>query len=288
LAEKDKIQRTLESYNDVFADIVNVLLFGGKETVHENDLTDAQPFSYYKMEGKKIHSQERDVSKFWNNGQIRLSVIGFENQMKVEKDMPLRVISYDGAAYRSQLIKKEKESYYPVITLILYFGSKEHWKNNRSLKEVLPVPTELEPFVSDYKINVFELAWLTDKQISMFKSDFRDVVQFLKCQRTGKKFTGSEKKLQHAMEILDLLRVMSNNDSNLVSTIEDLREESIEGGIGMCDVVQYWVDKGSQQKAVEDAINCLKEGDSPEKVARCIGLPLKKVQELQKAVPVKA
>ena len=46
MAEKDKVQKTLESYNDVFADIVNVLLFNGKQVVNENDLTDAQTFSY--------------------------------------------------------------------------------------------------------------------------------------------------------------------------------------------------------------------------------------------------
>ena len=42
------------------------------------------------------------------------------------------------------------------------------------------------------------------------------------------------------------------------------------------------------QKAVEDAINFLTEGDSPEKVARCIHLPLEKVLELQKSINVKA
>ena len=45
MAEKDKVQRTLESYNDVFADIMNVLLFEGREVVKEDELTDAQPFS---------------------------------------------------------------------------------------------------------------------------------------------------------------------------------------------------------------------------------------------------
>lgn len=47
-------------------------------------------------------------------------------------------------------------------------------------------------------------------------------------------------------------------------------------------------DKGVEQKSIEDAKNCLAEGDSPEKVARCIGLPLEKVLELQKQIPVKA
>ena len=37
---------------------------------------------------------------------------------------------------------------------------------------------------------------------------------------------------------------------------------------------------GKQEKAIEDARNLLAEGDSPEKVARCIGLPLEEVQKL--------
>lgn len=43
---------------------------------------------------------------------------------------------------------------------------------------------------------------------------------------------------------------------------------------------------GVQHKAEEDAINFLKEGDSPEKISRCIGIPLEKVLELQKQITV--
>ena len=57
-------EKTLESYNDVFADIVNGLLFEGKKIIKEDTLTDAQPFSMYKMDGK-LHEQERDVAKYW-------------------------------------------------------------------------------------------------------------------------------------------------------------------------------------------------------------------------------
>ena len=48
------------------------------------------------------------------------------------------------------------------------------------------------------------------------------------------------------------------------------------------------IEIGKEDKATEAAINCLMEGDSPEKVSRCIGLPLEKVLELQKQIPVKA
>ncbi len=43
MGQKDIIQKTLESYNDVFADIVNVLVFNGKNIVKESDLEDESP-----------------------------------------------------------------------------------------------------------------------------------------------------------------------------------------------------------------------------------------------------
>lgn len=46
--------------------------------------------------------------------------------------------------------------------------------------------------------------------------------------------------------------------------------------------------KGKQEKALEDAENFLKEGITVETVARCTGLPLKQIQELQKKILVNA
>ena len=59
---KDITQKTLERYNDVFADIINVLLFNGENVVLEDSLIDAIPMSTLKMEGK-IKSQYRDIAK---------------------------------------------------------------------------------------------------------------------------------------------------------------------------------------------------------------------------------
>ena len=46
--------------------------------------------------------------------------------------------------------------------------------------------------------------------------------------------------------------------------------------------------EGAQQKAEEDGIALLKEGDSPEKISRCLQLPLEKVLELQNSILVNA
>ena len=62
MAEKDIMEKTLESHGDVFADIINVLLFRGERIIHEEDLEEKAPRSVYKTDGK-IHETERDVVK---------------------------------------------------------------------------------------------------------------------------------------------------------------------------------------------------------------------------------
>ncbi len=106
MSAKDIMEKTLEGYNDVFADIMNVLLFQGERIVQVEDLSDALPRSYYKVSGE-VREQERDVAKYWRKHQIRIATLGIENQTEEDADMPLRVLGYDGAAYRDQ-IKKGK------------------------------------------------------------------------------------------------------------------------------------------------------------------------------------
>ena len=43
MPERDVTEKYLESYNDVFADIVNVLLFNGQRRVLPDDLRDTRP-----------------------------------------------------------------------------------------------------------------------------------------------------------------------------------------------------------------------------------------------------
>ena len=47
MAGKDLAEKTLLSYNDVFADIVNAIIFDGDDVVKEKDLSDAQTDSMY-------------------------------------------------------------------------------------------------------------------------------------------------------------------------------------------------------------------------------------------------
>nr|WP_289766721.1 hypothetical protein [uncultured Acetatifactor sp.] len=146
MAEKDMAEKTLEAYDDVFADIINVLLFQGRQFVKEDELEEESLASSYKADGR-LHAQERDVAKYWRKGLVRIALYGLENQTAIDGDMPLRLFSYDGAAYRAQLLTdremKEKTGRtaprYPVVTLVLYFGYDRHWKRPKTLFESLRV-----------------------------------------------------------------------------------------------------------------------------------------------------
>ena len=228
---KDITQKMLERYNDVFADIVNVLLFNGKRIVDEDALIDTPADSALKIDGE-IHSQDRDVAKYWKNSQINIALFGLENQTVPDKLMPMRVIGYDGAEYKKQVLEENRyKKKYPVITLVLYMGYEKNWKYSNSLLDLLEVDENLKPYVSDYKINVFEIAFLDREKIDLFKSDFRMLADYLYQMRTTDSYEGDESDIKHVDEILMLMSAMSGfkNVENIIKVAHERKVSNMKG-----------------------------------------------------------
>ena len=293
MAEKDITEKNLEALNDVFADIVNVLLFKGEQVINEKDLEADTTKSMFKADGK-IHEQERDVSKFWKNGEIRISILGIENQTAQDSDMPLRVISYDGASYKQQLLDTNQKKRYPVATLVLYFGTEEKWSKAKHLYDCFEVPVKLKPFVNDYKINVFNIAFLSPKTISMFKSDFKIIAEYFRAKRLNQKYKGSKEKLKHANETLKMFSALTGDDS-----FEKVYNEGNfkKGGITMCDVVERirdegitaGINKGIAEEKERIIMNLIESNAGTiEQIAAWVKLPVKEVQKIARKVPVNA
>ena len=126
--------------------------------------------------------------------------------------MPLRVMGYDGAEYRAQLLgDNDTGSRYPVVTLVLYFGHEKPWSGPLSLKERLNVPKEFEPYVNDYKINLFQIAYLNREQVELFQSDFKVVADYFVQKRENGDYVPSSQDLTHVQETLQLLSIMTND-----------------------------------------------------------------------------
>ena len=109
MGQKDIAEKNLENYNDVFADIINVLLMKGIQLIRPEELMAVREQTHYKTGNGELHEMERDVSKYWMKGKIRLSLYGLENQTRIDPDMPFRTIGYDGASYREQLLEDESD-----------------------------------------------------------------------------------------------------------------------------------------------------------------------------------
>lgn len=285
MAQKDIAEKTLESYNDVFADIVNGLLFNGEQVIKEDELEAESELSVYKADGK-LHEQERDVAKYWKNGEIRIAFYGLENQTAVDSDMPLRVLSYDGAAYRSQLNLEGNPKRYPVVTLVLYFGDGE-WNKPKNLLGCLNVPEKLKPYVNDYKINLFEICKLTDSQIINFKSDFKIVADYFAKRKKIPDYHGTSDTIKHVDEFFKLMKVLTNDNK-----FETVYNESIinnNGGVNMCDFLDTVEAKGKTEGKAEVIQGLIKTGKmTVEQIADMLKLPVEKVKELAEMVLVSA
>ena len=258
MGQTDITEKILEDYNDVFADIINGLIFNGEQRILPESLENTQVHSQYKAEDGKVHELERDVAKYWKDKKVELAICGIENQSSVEKNMPFRIIGYDGASYRSQLLEKRKEIL-PVMTIVLYFGTNRHWYGKKNIKGLMKIPEELNDYINDYEMKVFEIAWLTEAEIDRFHSDFKIVANFFVQKRKNKNYIPDDQtEIRHVDEVLKLLQVMTGDE----------RYQMIfnrkKGVHSMCDVAErlekMGIEKGLKQGIGEGIKQGIEQG----------------------------
>lgn len=297
MGEKDITQKNFEAYNDVVADIVNGSLFDGQERIKAESLVDAQPFSQYKADDGTIHEQERDVAKYCMDIKcnLRLALIGFENQIAIDLDMPIRVFGYDGVSYRDELNqdkividkatgkkRKIRNKRYPVITLVLYFG-KTPWKKPLCLYDVIDVPDFLKPFVNDFKINIIDVPRLTPEQVKKYKGDFQIIADYFVQLNSGKRYIPSNKKMQHPDSLLKLMSVLTK-DIRYAECVGNTASET--EGTTMCEVLDRIEARGIEKTKTEMVLNMLKENLSVEMIARIAKLTVDQVMAIGKKAAV--
>ena len=247
MRQKDKVEKLLEDYPDIFADIINVLIYDGKQVISPKQLSETKVRSQYKAADSTLHEQERDILKVWKKGKDHKVIFGIENQTSTDKQMSFRIMGYDGASYRSQLNDDEdKKELCEVVTLILYFGN-GHWDTSKELRDTFAKKGNVEKYANNYKLNVFEIAYLTEEQIKMFQSDFGIIADYFVKRRKGYKTIENHKPIKHADEMLKFIRIFAEDERFLKLNLE----KDKKGAITMCTILDAVEGRGIEKGIIQ-------------------------------------
>lgn len=208
MSTTDTVTKEFISDNEVFADVVNFLIFDGEKVVTPDSLVEMDSTSVavpYGTDNTGTPVQkERDVVKNVTckmYSDMVFAIVGIENQTSINYAMPVRNMLYDaltytgqvekaGKSYRKEKVKlsgaeflshfKKEDKLIPVITLVINF-SPDKWEAPVSLYEMIDFKSDiLKKFVPDYWINVIEPASLTKEQLKKFTTGFREVMECIK------------------------------------------------------------------------------------------------------------
>lgn len=138
--------------DEIFADLVNGLLFNGKEIVSESSVRDGDTDSSSSLNEKSIE-RRGDITKIVTVKDKEF-VVRVENQQKPDRSMPIRNGEYT-MLYYDRLIK-EKKKLVPVYTLTLYYGERE-WRFPRKISHMVNMPYDMEEPLQDWDARVIDL-----------------------------------------------------------------------------------------------------------------------------------
>ena len=122
----------------------------------------------------------------------------------------------EAAVSGKKFVLEPLPDFYPVVTLVLYFGD-THWNRSLHLKNQLKIPDGLEGYVSDYEAHVFEISFLSDEQVKLFRSDFRFVAEYFVASRKRKEGLATEfnitvDHLRYVEEFIELMNALTSSD----------------------------------------------------------------------------
>lgn len=230
---KDLANKNLLNCTDVFADIGNVNLFHGEELLSADGLEPQPTELTYKDNFGTMRHHFLDTRMKAKEQDTDIAIFCIENQSEASNIMPVRDMGYLYSNYNEQIrkirqINERSDIYYPiagigngqkltpVITLILYYGSKK-WDGPEKLSDMLAIPEKwrdkLSPWIADHPIRIINLTDQDESVRAKYKSDFRHVVDFFACLGNSEKlwkYVHEENRIvRHPEEYLDLMAAIS-------------------------------------------------------------------------------
>lgn len=275
MGKEDVYESDYLENSEIFADLVNGILYHGEQVVKPEELT-KQDGELRSILGKQTKKTIRDKVKLWN-GTI-LAVFAVENQTKVDYHMVIRAMLMESMAYDKQwkklraMYKKEwaeksdtmtpdeflsgmrrTDKFIPVITIVIYYGRERPWDGAKTLYELLDVKRNAEkilPFVSDYKLNIFD--YHEHKNFGQFHSELQSVFEFLRyC--SDKKILGEKLKQEKERygKLSSQAKVLLTTLTNIKKIPNVTEDEFRKGNFDMCKAFEDVKEEGRNEGRIE-------------------------------------
>ena len=250
MGAKDLAEKNLLQYKDVFSDIVNVNLFGGRCYVSAEELSREPGELITKaVSDDKLWQLQMDVPMKCKKNN-RSFFLCLENQSDKNNVMPVRDMGYQHAKYMEQ-IKAAKES-----------NQKTSNYPNPMTKE-LNDSQKLSPVIT-LVLNYSQKEWETT--IRQYQSDFKYIVRYLSCGNDRRKldeyFQTTEFQLDHPEAFLDWLSAVTN-DRRYRKAKELIEETEGKGGkINMCVLLDMYEERGIEKGIAQGEARGMAKGIS--------------------------
>lgn len=295
MGNTDVVTKNYMRQNTVFADACNYLIYGGRNIVDPEKLTELDPTelgvlfetdSYVRdMDKPETIQKYRDVLKsavIMQDDRAAYLILGIENQTDIHYAMPVRNMIYDALQYGKQVDetsrknRKEKtkksrnrgeylsgfykeDKLIPVITFVIHVGADE-WDGPMSVKEMMdPQDETLLEYIQDYRIHLIDPARLTEEELGKFRSSLREILSCVKYSKDKEKL---KEYLHASSRIPDLdisAKLVLKSIIGLPTNMKTGKEK-----FNMCKAIDDWIEEerneGKSEGRLDVLVELVKEG----------------------------
>ena len=264
-SKQDKILRGFFKVKTHFADIINAMLFEGKDVIHADELLlcDSDETIYFVYENRiNVMERRRDILMHATVNGIPV-YIGLEIQSTINYSMPYRLLLYDTMTYHLQykLIDKDhREHFRPtgVMSTVLYSGDRT-WHQPHSLLDRILVPEPLKGLMNTWKGNIHDIK---DINVEFLRNEkVKSLVSAVQTIYRWNKDTSTIRELVLSKEVAIVVAVMTNSEELVIRIEKEEREE-----VDMCQVLEEFklesemrgVERGLKQGKIQTIVNVIK------------------------------
>ena len=224
MTEENLSEKYFGESSDTVADFFNAFIYEGESVINPKDL---EPIDTVE------HFTYGDVVNYDLNGNMIFSIIAIKDRIDNEgvmKSLYARIAEHNGTYYGEQ-VNSFISNPIPVITFVVYFGTKE-WNPETDFYKYFGISKEEAKFIDEIKLNFVPMAFLTDEQIARLHGDFKHVALSLRGIRENKLYVPKPSEIHHLNGFVYLMKNLADDVNYMQQLKKSLEEKSRSGNSG--------------------------------------------------------